>query len=280
MIYHQRDQRLRCHHCGAERRAEASCPECGGKQLVAVGAGTERIESVLQELFPQYQTVRIDRDTTRRKGALDALYKQIKHGRGQILVGTQMLAKGHHLPNVTLVGILNADQGLFSADFRASERLAQLVLQVAGRAGRANQPGEVHIQTHFPEHPLWPALLRQDYTAIADTLLAEREQAHLPPFTFMVLFRAEAVQREAPLAFLQRVREILGQGAGGDIEMFGPMPAPMERRAGRYRAQLILQAPERNALHALLRHCLPTVETLKDTRPVRWSVDVDPIDTF
>ena len=279
MTYHQRDKRLRCHHCGAERRAEHHCPTCDSENLLTVGAGTERIEAAMQERFNDVEIIRIDRDTTRRRGSLEELLHKIKNGQRQILVGTQMLAKGHHFPNVTLVGIVDADQGLHSAEFRAPERMAQQILQVAGRAGRAEQPGEVIIQTHHPDHPLLLSLIRDGYNAFARELLKEREAAALPPITAMALFRAEAVQREAPLGFLEQVRTLLQQHANQQIRLFGPMPAPMEKRAGRFRAQLVLQAGQRAQLQQVLATVLPQIEALK-SRQVRWSVDVDPIDTY
>jgi len=279
MTYHQRDARLRCHHCGAERRAEQRCGQCQSENLLTVGAGTERIEAALRERFPDTEIIRIDRDTTRRRGSLEDLLHRIKEGRRQILVGTQMLAKGHHFPNVTLVGILDADQGLHSAEFRAPERMAQQVLQVAGRAGRAEQPGRVIIQTHRPEHPLLISLLRDGYNAFAATMLKEREAAALPPFTALALFRAEAVERAAPLAFLEQVRALLQTIPDTQVQIYGPMPAPMEKRAGRFRAQLVVQSAQRSRLQQLLAAVLPKIENLKN-RKVRWSIDIDPTDTY
>lgn len=279
MTYHHSDRRLRCHHCGAERRAEKSCAQCQSENLLTLGAGTERIEQALQQRFAGVEIVRIDRDTTRRRGSLEALLDRVKTGQRQILVGTQMLAKGHHFPNVTLVGIVDADQGLHSAEFHAPERMAQLILQVAGRAGRAEQPGEVYIQTHHPDHPLLLKLIEHGYGEFARALLREREAAALPPFTAMALLRAEAVQRDAALAFLEQVRMILRNARADKVQIFGPLPAPMEKRAGRFRAQLIVQAQERGSLQQLLQHSLPQVEAIKSGR-VRWSVDVDPVDTY
>lgn len=279
MTYHHSDRRLRCHHCGAERRAEKTCGQCQGENLLTLGAGTERIEQALAECFAGVEIVRIDRDTTRRRGSLEALLDKVKNGRRQILVGTQMLAKGHHFPNVTLVGIVDADQGLHSAEFHAPERMAQLILQVAGRAGRAEQPGEVYIQTHHPDHPLLLTLIGHGYGAFAQVLLKEREAAALPPYSAMTLLRAEAVQRDAALAFLEQVRGLLHKAGAGNVQIYGPLPAPMEKRAGRFRAQLIVQAQERGALQQLLQHALPFIEAIKSGR-VRWSVDVDPVDTY
>jgi len=279
MTYHQGERRLRCHHCGAERRADQHCGQCQSENLVSVGAGTERIEAALRERFSDTDIIRIDRDTTRRRGSLEGLLDKIKHGQRQILIGTQMLAKGHHFPNVTLVGVIDADQGLHSAEFRAPERMAQQILQVAGRAGRADQPGEVIIQTHHPDHPLLLSLIRAGYNAFARELLKEREAAALPPYTAMALFRAEAVDRDAPLAFLEQVRGRLQQVSDAQVRLFGPFPAPMAKRAGRFRAQLVVQAAQRLPLQQLLARTLPHIESIKSAK-VRWSIDVDPVDTY
>jgi len=279
MTYHHSDKRLRCHHCGAERRAEQSCQHCESSNLLTIGAGTERIEQALKQRFPDVEIIRIDRDTTRRKGSLDDLLARIKSGRRQILIGTQMLAKGHHFPNVTLVGIVDADQGLHSADYRAPERMAQLILQVAGRAGRAELPGEVYIQTHHPDHPLLQSLITAGYNHFATRLLRERAEVGLPPVTAMAVFRAEAVTRDAPLGYLQQVRDLIRQRTGSQIQVFGPLPSPMEKRAGRFRAQLIVQGSEKAQLHQALAVVLPSIEALKSAK-VRWSLDVDPIDTY
>ena len=280
MTTHQRARRLRCHHCGSERPLPAHCPECNSENLIQVGYGTERVEQVLNAHFPSTPILRIDRDTTRRKGAMQAMLDQIKQGSSQILVGTQMLAKGHHFPNLTLVGLLDADYGLFSADFRAAERLGQLVLQVAGRAGRAKRQGEVLIQTHHPESPLLQSLLSHDYARFAQALLAERQATHLPPYSHLALLRAEAVDAQAPYLFLEEAHSLVSQIGGKGIEAYGPLPAPMERRAGRSRAQLLLQANSRAPLQTLLSTWLPRLETLKSGRKVRWSIDVDPLEMF
>jgi len=280
MTVHRRTNRLRCHHCGSERPLPAACPACGSGELIHMGYGTERVADFLAGRFPEVPVLRIDRDTTRRKGSLQALFERIHAGGAQILVGTQMLAKGHHFPALTLVGLLDADYGLFSADFRAAERLGQLVLQVAGRAGRAETPGEVLIQTHHPDSPLLRSLLRQDYGRFARALLDERRLAELPPFSHLALLRAEAVDPAAPLAFLARARELAEQQGHAGVELFGPMPSPMERRAGRTRAQLLLQADARAPLQALLGPWLQALETDKTGRRVRWSIDVDPLEMF
>ncbi len=277
MTLHHHNQRLRCHHCGYEKPAPTRCPECDHESLYIPGAGTERIEVALKEKFPSTVISRIDRDTTRRKGELDRKLNQARSGEAEILIGTQMLAKGHDFPNVTLVGILNADQGLFSADFRGTEHMAQLIIQVSGRAGRGEKAGEVIIQTHHPEHPLLHTLLESGYTGFAKTALVERAQASFPPFSYMAIVRCESIQKDHGVAFLNECRQALNYEG---VELFGPLPAPMERRAGRYRWQLILLSKERKKLHAVLRHWAPEISKLKTVNKVRWSIDVDPQDMF
>ncbi len=271
-------KRLVCHHCGAERPAPARCTHCGGAAFGLLGQGTERIEQALAELFPDSGVARVDRDSTRRKGSMEKILDEVQRGERRLLVGTQMLAKGHDFPNVTLVGVLDADQGLFSADFRASERMAQLITQVAGRAGRADKPGEVLIQTHQPDHPLLQHLVREGYGSFAAAALAERRAAGLPPYAAFALLRAEAPAAEAPTAFLEAARGLLSGYLGkSGVELLGPAPAPMERRAGRYRAHLLLQAAQRAPLQKLLAEAVPELAELKQARKVRWSIDVDPV---
>ncbi len=267
---------LWCHHCGAQRRVPAACPECGSHELHPLGTGTERVEQVLAARFPDYPLIRIDRDATRRKGSLDRLLAQARAGGAGLLLGTQMLAKGHHFPDVTLVGILDADGGLFGADYRAAERMAQQILQVAGRAGRGERPGRVLIQTRHPDHPLLQTLVHRGYDAFAADALQEREQAGYPPFGYQALIRAEAAAAEAPAAFLQAVKDLANEQGCADIELWGPVPAPMARRAGRHRAHLLLQSSTRAPLHQLLDRLLPAVRALPAARRVRWSLDVDP----
>ena len=274
------NRRLRCHHCGSERPADSSCPDCQSTELRPVGAGTERLETALKQHFPDVGIARIDRDTTRRKGSMQTLLDSVHDGSSRILVGTQMLAKGHHFPDVTLVGIVDIDQGLFSADFRATERMAQLIVQVAGRAGRAEKPGQVLIQTHHPDHPLLQTLLHEGYAAFARAALEERRQAQLPPFSHMALLRAEAVDSQLPMRFLEHARQLAEQLGIKDVQLLGPIPAPMERRAGRIRAQLLLQARNRADLHRLLSPWVLQLESSKLGRKVRWSVDVDPQEMF
>ena len=284
MTLHQRHNELRCHHCGHVERPPRNCPQCNQVDLRPVGAGTERAEERLALLFPQFPVLRIDRDSTSRKGAMDKLFATINKGEPCILVGTQMLAKGHHFPRVTLVAILDADGGLFSADFRASERMAQLTVQVAGRAGRAEEPGKVIIQSHLADHPLLVQLTEQGYPAFAEQALSERRGAGLPPFAHLALLRGEAHKPGQAEAFLDDActyaEQLCAELKLNGIELLGPVPAPMERRAGRFRAQLLLQCSSRAPLHKLLAHWLPVLEAMPAGRAVRWSLDVDPIDLF
>jgi len=280
MTWHQSDNRLHCHHCGSQRPVDTTCPACHGRDLHPMGQGTERVDQALAEHFPDVERLRIDRDTTRRKGTLDALLARARRGRRQLLLGTQMLAKGHHFPNVTLVGILDADHGLFSTEFRASERMAQLIVQVAGRAGRHDRPGQVLIQTAHPDHPLLQLLVTHGYPAFAEAALDERKQARLPPVTHLALMRAEAADAAAPVRFLEGVQQRIAAAGVPGVEAWGPVPATMERRAGRYRAQLLLQSDQRGSLQQLLGILVRQLEQDRDTRQVRWSVDVDPADTY
>jgi primosomal protein N' (replication factor Y) len=284
MTVHQRSGELRCHHCGHVERVPRNCPSCGKVDLRPVGAGTERAEERLAILFPDYPVLRVDRDSTSRKDAMNQLFSTIQKGNPCILVGTQMLAKGHHFPRVTLVSILDADGGLFSGDFRASERMAQLIVQVAGRAGRAEEPGRVIIQTHLAEHPLLIQLTEQGYFAFAEQALSERRAAGLPPFSHLALLRAEAHKPNQAESFLDEAcaeaEQLLIDMQLGGIELLGPVPAPMERRAGRYRAQLLVQASARAPLHKLLATWLLALENMPSGRQVRWSLDVDPVDLY
>ena len=276
MTLHLSSRLLWCHHCGSQRPLDNQCPDCGHGSLKPLGQGTERLEESLQKRFPETGIVRIDRDSTRRKGSLEQLLSDIRKGRYSILLGTQMLSKGHHFPGVTLVGILDVDQGLYGADYRAAERMAQQIIQVAGRAGRAEKPGRVIIQTRHPDHPLLQTLLKNGYSAFARESLGERKEAGLPPYSHQVLIRAEAHRIEDPVAFLEEgaalAREVMGPG----VELWGPVPAPMERRAGRFRAHLLVQGGSRPGIQALLARWLPELRKLKLSRRVRWSVDVDP----
>jgi len=280
MTLHLATGTLWCHHCGAQRETESRCPDCGGQDLRPVGHGTERLEEMLAARFPDAALVRIDRDSTRRKGRLETLLSEIREGRHALLLGTQMLAKGHHFPGVTLVGVLDIDQGLMGADYRAPERLAQLIVQVAGRAGRAERIGRVLIQTRHPDHPLLQTLVRGGYGAFAQRALAERQAAHLPPFSHQALLRAQAPRPQAPSAFLEQAAALARTLDGDRIDIWGPVPAPMERRAGRFRAHLLVQCTQRPALQSLLAAWVPRLPELETARAVRWSLDVDPQELF
>ncbi|MFA7554063.1 MAG: primosomal protein N' [Spongiibacteraceae bacterium] len=282
MTVHFQQRALRCHHCESQAPLPQHCPDCGSNQLDFRGSGTERSEHALQRLFPSTEIIRIDRDTTSRKRSMQNMLDRIQLGQACILIGTQMLAKGHHFPDVTLVAVLDADGGLFSADFRGPEKMGQLLVQVAGRAGRENKPGKVIIQTHQPDHPLILSLTHNSYHQYARQLLNERQISGLPPFGHLALLRAEANNLEQPEQFLQELRQQLQQQIGDtpNTQMLGPLPAPMARRAGRYRAQLLLQSDQRKFLH----HSLQRICQLGDQHPlgkkVRWSIDVDPADMF
>lgn len=229
-------------------------------------------------MFPEMPCVRLDRDVVRHRGDLELAVRRIASGEGRILVGTQMVTKGHDFPNVTLVVILNADQGLFSADFRAAERLAQTIVQVAGRAGRGERPGEVLIQTEYPAHPLLTGLLSEGYEGFARTALKERREASWPPFSRLAAVRGSAATAEAALTFLAEARSLAGHTEG--VRLLGPVPAAMARRAGRHHAQLLVESADRGRLHRFLDAWLAQVESLPSARRVRWVLDVDPIELF
>ena len=281
LTLHKQKQRLRCHHCGVEQPVMQNCPQCAGSNLHPLGEGTERVESALARAFPRARILRIDRDSTRRKGALQATLQKIYRGEVDILIGTQMLSKGHDFPMVTLVGVINADQGLYSSDFRSGEFLFQQIMQVSGRAGRGDRRGQVLIQTYHPQHPVFAALCRHDYRGFADYALDERRQTDYPPYTYMALLRAESSQLGSALRFMQEAYS-LGEACRQDapIQVMEPVPAPMERRAGRHRAQLLVQAGKRGTLHDFLRHWLPALEQSRLGKRVRWSLDVDPLDMY
>jgi primosomal protein N' (replication factor Y) len=279
MTLHLRQRRLICHHCGDNRLVDRTCPICGSVDLRAVGHGTERLEAALHQEFSGVGIARMDRDSTRRRGSLETLLADIHSGDRRLLIGTQMLAKGHHFPKVTLVGIVDADQGLYGVDFRSSERMAQLILQVAGRAGRAEKPGTVVIQTHHPDHPLLRILVSEGYPAFAAAALAERRAALFPPFVHQVLLRVEAVDPERAMRFL-RLARTLAEPIAESLELMGPAPAPMERRAGRYRAHLLLQGGRRQELHRFLDSWIAQLWAQPIDRAIRWSLDVDPVELY
>ena len=277
---HKASGLLCCHHCGAQRRVPLACPACAAEDLHPLGQGTEQLEGFLTERFAEFPLIRIDRDATSRKGSLERQLARLHEARAALLIGTQMLAKGHHFPRVTLVGVVDADGGLYSADFRSTERMAQLLVQVAGRAGRGDRPGQVLIQTRYPDHPLLQTLVRHGYRAFAEQALHERAAAGLPPFSHQALLRADATRLADAESFLHRVADWARRQAIAEVELWGPVPAPMVRRAGRHRAHLLMQARQRDALHMLLQALPEFVGALPRIRRVRWSLDVDPIDLY
>ena len=274
--YHQHQNVLRCHHCGAQKTIPRQCGDCGSTHLVTTGLGTEQLEETLKMLFPNYSVARIDRDSTARKGKLEGYLEDIQQGKNQILIGTQMLAKGHHFPNVTLVALVNLDSALFSLDFRAEERLAQLYIQVAGRAGRADKQGEVVLQTHYPDHPLLTTLLANGYQAFAKETLQLRHSMGLPPFTFQALFKAQARHAELAENCLSQIADFFQSKQITGLQMLGPMPAPFSKKAGQYRWQLLLQHPSRMTLQKALREYQQA--QLEKNSQVRLILDVDPQD--
>lgn len=278
LIWHQKKNQFECHYCHVIKPKPLACAQCESKNLLLIGAGTERVEETLQEFFPDYKIARIDRDTTRRKDALKNLLHEVEQQQAQILLGTQMLAKGHHFPNVTLVAILNADHYLFCSDFRASERMAQLLLQVSGRAGRAEKLGHVYIQTHHPEHVFFKYLVNEGYNALSDLLLKERQFAKLPPFQYLALLHAESHQKIFCSKFLTEVKNKAEKLLPHSIQLLGPIPALHEKRAGKFRMQLLLQSEKRNLLQQFLKNLLKEIEELTTAKKVKWMIDVDPIE--
>lgn len=280
LTLHAGAKRLHCHHCGHQKAKPPACPDCGSLALQAQGFGTERLEEGLRAAFPEALCLRIDSETTRRRDGLAKQLAQLGDGPG-ILVGTQILAKGHDLPNLRFVAVVGVDESLYSSDFRAHEKLAQLLIQVAGRAGRSQHAGTVLIQTHHPDHPLLAELLHGGYQHFAENALREREQAELPPYRAMALLRCESVHQEAAREFLEQAECVLAAIRAQqklNVHSSGALPAGMPRRAGRYRWQLILSTTQRTALQQVLKHSLTALHALPLARRVRWSVDVDPCD--
>ncbi|QIW16541.1 primosomal protein N' [Pasteurellaceae bacterium RH1A] len=277
--YHQKMRVLRCHHCSSQRPIPRQCGHCGSTHLITTGIGTEQLEAVLAERFPAYQISRIDRDSTARKGALEAHLNDIQQGKSQILIGTQMLAKGHHFPNVTLVALVNVDSSLFSTDFRAEERLAQLYVQVAGRAGRAEKQGQVVLQTHYPDHPLLKTLLEKGYADFAQEALKMRQLMSLPPFSSQVLFRATGRDNERVANFCQELtaclQGIIAQNGWQGFQLLGPFNAPMAKKAGHFRWLLLVQHASRGNLQALLAQFDSYKEQFLRS-DIRFSMDIDP----
>ncbi len=279
MTVHARKAELRCHHCGASRPLDNACTHCGST-VTPLGEGTERLEDTLKQRFRDHRIIRIDSDSTTGKGVMDSALAEAAEGRADILVGTQMLSKGHHFPNLSLVGIINADQGLFSTDFRSAERLAQSIVQVAGRAGRENRAGEVLIQTAYPDNDFWNTLIEGGYGRVASETLEERKATHWPPYTRLALLRSAAHRRDDALAFLETAVGLVAHFGPRATRVLGPVDAPLPRRAGRYRAQLLLQSADRQELHRVLAWLRPQLEEHRASRKARWSIDVDPIELF
>lgn len=275
LVVHLRQHRLRCHHCGHEQRMPSQCPGCGNPDLYPTGHGTQRLEEVLAQQLPEARILRVDRDSMRRRHALKAMSERVHGNAVDILVGTQMLAKGHDFPNLTLVGVVDTDSALYSPDFRAAERLFAQLMQVAGRAGRAGKPGEVLIQTNFPDHPLFHALQRQDFAEFAAGLLEERRVAQFPPYCHEALLRAEATDYTPVQGFLRQA-EALAREVPSKVTIYDPVRPRMERLKGMERAQLLVQSGSRKALHDFLRIWIPALRGVAEASRIRWSLDVDP----
>jgi primosomal protein N' (replication factor Y) len=278
LVLHLNARELRCHHCGHRERIPTACPRCGGTDLAPIGHGTQRIEETLRAMFPEARIARVDRDSTSRKGSLRGVLDKVRRGEIDILVGTQMLSKGHDYPNLTLVGVLDSDSALFSADFRASERLFSQLVQVAGRCGRAQQPGEVLIQTDFPSHPLYAAVATQDFARFAADALDERRVAGFPPYSHLALLRAESKRSGEATSFLKLAARMARRIAARQppaIEIFDPVPAALERKAGFERAQLLVRGQSRAGLQPFLLEWKAALNA-RGIRSVRWAIDVDP----
>ena len=278
LVLHLADGRLRCHHCGFETRVPRSCPTCGNQDIQPFGRGTQRLEEVLATRFPQARILRVDRDSAKSRKQWEVLVEQIHAGEADILVGTQMLAKGHDFPKLTLVGAIGADSALFAADWRAPERLFAQLMQVAGRAGRATLPGEVLIQTQFPEHPLYASLVRHDYPAFANSQLEEREQAGFPPYTYQAMLRAEAPLMADSLAFLAAAKAWPLATGHTDVMLYDPVPMRLARRANFERAQLLIESPSRRALQVFLGAWGEWLDAIKAPSKLRWHLEVDPLE--
>ena len=278
LVYHRSINRLKCHHCGLEKSPESSCPSCSSKELKILGYGTERLEENLESFFPSTEVIRIDRDTTRKKKAFATHLKKINSGEPCIIIGTQMLAKGHDFSNLAFVGILDVDIGLMSTDFRATEHLAQLLVQVSGRCGRGKYKGEVNIQTRYPNHPIFNFVKDSRYTEYAKTLLLERKDTKLPPFAHQALICANAKNKILAENFLTEVAQLINSIEIESVEIWGPVPGVIERKSDYYYFNLYLQSEDRGQLRRLIQTFFQHVETIKVNSSVRWFVDIDPIE--
>ncbi len=283
LTYHLSQHILVCHHCGHQERKVTNCQACKATDLAPLGLGTQRIEQTLGQLFPDIPVIRVDRDTTRRKGAMAGFIDRVSSGKAAILVGTQLLAKGHHFPGITLVAILDIDAAFFSSDFKSLEKMGQLILQVGGRAGRAKKAGKVIIQTQFAGHPLLQTLINKGYTEFANDILAERKKMGLPPYYYHTLIRAESRDPLLAKTFLEQVADTSTASSAApipDINVLGPVPALMEKKANRFRQLLLLASQSRGRLHKELARKIERAESLPLAKKVNWAVDVDPIDLF
>jgi len=282
LTLHRRANRMRCHHCGYEGQIIDQCGSCQSKEMRDVGQGTQRVEDAIALRFPEATLLRIDRDSTSRKGELSAVLEQARSGVADILIGTQLITKGHDFPNVGMVGILEADQGLYSTDFRASEALFQQILQVSGRAGRRGDVGRVFIQTNFPDNPFFSKVMKHDFVGFAESLISERKAVGFPPFGFFALLRAESPHQAQALQFLRKARHDIKPLEG--VRLMDAVAAPMERRAGKFRAQLLLCSNQRSALNQTLSNWLYEMLTNKEAKKlsnsVRWTLDIDPLDHY
>ena len=280
LTIHRRQRRLRCHHCGASRPLPRQCPACHGNSLLSTGLGTEQTEEFLRHHFTKWPVFRVDSDSMRGKNAMQSLVTEINRGKPCILLGTQMLTKGHHFPGVNLVAVIDTDAMLFSADFRGEERMAQLLTQVAGRAGRADQPGTVLLQTHYPDHPALQGMLNCSYAVQAREQLSRRQAVGMPPAGQLVVLRTDCGDAECGERFLQDLREQAAADLATGASLIGPLPSPMQRRAGKFRSQLLLTAPDRKSAQASARRLVAIAETLPARRGLKWSIDIDPQDLF
>ena len=275
ITFHYKNNQLICHHCGYQRPLIPACPDCGSHALIPLGQGTQRLEKALEKKFEAYPLIRIDRDTTIKKGSLAKMLDEIKTGQKKIILGTQMLAKGHHFPDVTLVVLLDIDQGLFGVDYRSTELMAQLLTQVSGRAGRAEKKGHVVIQTRHPDHPLLLDLIENGYQSCAKKMLIERQEAELPPYSYQALMRADAKTSELAHQFLQQAAQVAAE-LSEEVHILGPIDAPLHRKSNIFRAQLLIQTNDRKALHHLLHHWVYGIEAHPLAKKIRWSLDIDP----
>jgi primosomal protein N' (replication factor Y) len=278
LVLHRAERRLRCHHCGFEQRVPSACPTCGNQDIHPYGRGTQRLEDWLQGEFPAARILRVDRDSVKSRKQWEAMLERIHGGEAGILVGTQMLAKGHDFPRLTLVGVLGADAALHAADWRAPERLFAQLMQVAGRAGRAELPGEVVIQTQYPEHPLFAALVAHDYAGFAAGQLRERQQAGFPPYAFQAMLRAEAPQMADAIAFLKAAAALPPVAANDQVMLYDPVPMHMARLANLERGQLLAESSSRPALQTFLPQWREAIERLKTPARLRWHLEVDPLE--